>query len=604
MSKIIKLSTPVFLITLFGLISMQFMQSCRRHYEYNSVAVNPFDNATMVNATVYGQVIDEAGQPVVGATVKTGNYVNLTDANGVFFFKNINTAKKATCVVVSKVGYFNGSRTLVVNAGQMHQVLIRLMDRGVPKTFVASNGGSVQFDGIGITFAPYSVVNKATGVAYTGQVYVYAKKLDPTVSTTRETMPGDLRGLTSGDQEEKLLQSFGMMTAELTDVNGNALQIKEGEQAILKFDIPASLSSSAPSTIALWYFDETTGMWLQEGSAKLINGKYEGTVQHFSFWNCDTPEAAIYIEMNLVDQNNNPLQGYMVKLTNQSNNDSRYGTTNNSGWVGGLAYSNATLTLEVFSNVNLCSSSASLYTQNIVTSSINLNAGTITVNIPTALGSSFDGTIIDCNNLPTSNGVVYVSPLGLMITPNSNGVFSYSLPCTPTQALTFTAYDLTNNVNGSLTATLAAGSNTLGNIYACGNVTPYLDLVLTNTVTSVTDSLHFSAPTNYLAATLYDSAPNPAYTVIYASASSNQLLSFQSTDTVAGTAPITMVSCFPGTAVFTDTQYTLQPGGTVTYTSFPMYPGHVLGTYTMTLVGVPSGHTYTATGTFRVPRTN
>src|SRR5690606_555839 len=121
---------------------------------------------------------------------------------------------------------------------------------------------------------------------------------------------------------------------------------------------------SAPATIPLWYFDETKGMWIEEGSATLQGNTYTGTVTHFSFWNWDIPFSAIIMELTLVDQNNNPLQNYTIKLTNTANSDWRSGTTNADGWVGGLTYSNATLTLEVYNGV--CTN-IPIHTQTITT---------------------------------------------------------------------------------------------------------------------------------------------------------------------------------------------------------------------------------------------
>jgi hypothetical protein len=83
----------------------------------------------------------------------------------------------------------------------------------------------------------------------------------------------------------------------------------------------------------------------------------------------------------------------------------------------------------------------------------------------------------------------------------------------------------------------------------------------------------------------------------------NDYLGFVSIDTINGTFPITSFSgSFPNSS-FTDQSFTLQPAGsTITYTSFPLAPGDVLGSYILNLIGAPSGHNYTVTGSFKVPR--
>lgn len=229
----------------------------------------------------------------------------------------------------------------------------------------------------------------------------------------------------------------------------------------------------------------------------LVANKYTGKVKHFSFWNCDTPQAAnISIEMTFVDQNGAPLNGHLVKLTNTAYNDSRYGTTNASGWVGGLCYSNASLLLEVFESGNVCSSlGVSIFSQTTTTGSVNQNLGTLIVTLPLLNSTTIAGFVLDCNNLLISNASILVSPYNILITPNASGNFSYTIPCLPTQPVTFVAYDLSNNVFGNSTPmTLVAGNNNIGTLNACGNISQFLNLTMTNTCTSVTMTKSFVIP--------------------------------------------------------------------------------------------------------------
>jgi hypothetical protein len=600
MQRIFKLTTPVVIITLFGLFSMQLLQSCKKRIQYIDGAVVPFENNTKVTASIFGRVVDESGAAVSSATVTSGSNTTTTDVNGLFFFRNIQTPQHASTVIVRKANYFAGSRTLMVKAGQTHTVKVTLLARGLPETFTAYNGGAVSFgSGLNLTFNPNSIVYASNGNEYTGQVFVYAKTVNPSSDPGRNAMPGDLRGITQETGEERVLKSFGMVAAELTDVSGNTLQLKNGEQALMNMAIPSGILGTPPTSIPMWYFDETSGMWQEESIAHLKNGRYEGPVNHFSFWNYDQPAASINLELTLTDQNNNPLQGYTVKITNSANFDTRTGTTNNNGWVGGLVYANANLLLEVFDINNVCSSVIPLYTQNIPTSTVNINLGTIPVTLPALANSSVEGTVLDCTNLPIGNSVVFLSPMNILITPDpTTGYFTYTLPCVPTSPVTITAYDLGNLVNGDTTITMAVGNNSLGNVYACGDVTPYLIYTLTNTTTSNTQNNSFYSPVDTISAVVDTNASVGAYSAV------NNYFGWVTDDTVAGTFAPLNVGCYPGMAVFTDNQYTVQTGSSVTYTSFPMFPGHVLGSFNIILTGMPSGNTYTAVGTFRAPRKN
>lgn len=583
--------SKVFAVVLIALTVLGLQSCYKRNYTTQNNTTS-FDNSKTVTSSIYGIVKDEAGMPVEGATVKTSGYTATTDDNGLFFFNNITTPSHASTVVVSKTGYFNGSRTLSVKANDKHTVHISLMAKGTPETFYANNGGTVSFaGGISISFPANAIVNKASGTPYNGQVFVYAKNIDPTTDMGRMTMPGDLRGIgTSGD--EKILQSFGMMVAELYDMNGNALQIGNTSSATLSQTISASLQGKAKASIPLWYYDEAKGMWIEEGAATLIGNHYEGKVQHFSFWNCDDPYASIFLEMTLQDQNGNPLPGYIVRLTNTANLDWSTGSTNASGWVGGLCYSNAVLTLEVF-NFNICAGNV-LYTTTITTGAVNQNLGIITVNIAGA-GCTFNAIVQDCLGAPVTNGAVYIPQLGLMLTPNALGQISQTLGCTPNTPITFLAYDFTNNVCGSSSYTLVPGVNNIGILSACGNVSPFLTITLTNTVSMVSASETILLP-NSLMSSLQGPVTNlHAY-------NGNGYVGMGVDGITIGTFNVSS-GYVSNIGAFADT-FALSGVNSATFTSFPAFPGAVEGTYSLTLTGWPSGDIYTATGSFKLPRNN
>ncbi|GIU50420.1 YfaP family protein [Shewanella sp. KT0246] len=102
-----------------------------------------------------------------------------------------------------------------------------------------------------------------------------------------EMMPGDM--LTTDENGELVpIESFGAITVSFEDELGNPLQLAEGKTA--EIQIPA-VGSNLPANIPLYYFDEVTGLWIEEGEADLItdNGKmfYVGNVSHFTTWNAD-----------------------------------------------------------------------------------------------------------------------------------------------------------------------------------------------------------------------------------------------------------------------------------------------------------------------------
>ena len=602
MKQLFKTSMPIVLLFALG-FSLQFLQSCRK--SSNDRIYIPYNNSKTVVASIMGFVTDESGAIIEGATVSTGGYTTISDVNGYFHFDNITTPSHATTVLVSKGNtYFKGSRTIAVNANQKHVLKVSLIAKGTPGTFVAANGGSVSFaNGLVLGFPAGGIVNQATGLTYNGQVYVYAHKIDPTTQTGLNTMPGDLRGITANGGEERLLESFGMMVAELYSVDGQLLQIRPGSEATITLTVPTSLQAKAPATIPLWYFDEAKGIWVEEGTAVLTGGKYVGKVKHFSFWNCDTPAAAIDLEMTLVDQFGTPLSGYLVKLTNTANNNSRTGTTNTAGWVGGLVYPSATMQMEVYALSSICGTTTPIYSQTVVTSTINLNLGTVTIPITTPAAATISGSIVDCSGNPISNGSVVLSPYNIVITPNALGQFIYTFPCTPSTPITMYAYNLTNNVYGTSSASLVNGLNNIGALNACGSVSPYLSVDMTNISTSINFQYTFNAPASSILQ--YINIQGTTGNVLSANNSvvGNSVYMMVS-DTTVGTHAVTNASFTLPLSGFTDSNFTVQPGSTVTYTGYPTFPGDVIGNYSLNLVGNITGNNYTVTGSFRAPRQN
>lgn len=581
----------------FVAIFCLFIQSCKK----DNPDPDPIDNGGIetgntVTASVTGSVKDEAGNPVSGASVKLGSNTATTDNNGLFFFHQVTTSERTSTVVVSKSGFFHGSRTFFVQSGSTHPVTIRLMAKGTAQTFNAASGGTVSFTGLTIDFPANGIVVKETGAAYSGQVYVYGKKIDPTTVEGRESMPGDLRGINTGG-EERLLQSFGMMVAELYDNSGNALQIASTSSATLSLTVPASLLASAPTSIPLWYYDENKGMWMEEGSATLQGSNYIGNVKHFSFWNCDTPAAAIDFQIRLVDQNGVPLQGYKISLTNAANGDCRYGWTDDTGWVGGLVYPNASLLMNV-SYWSDCGET-SVHSQTVNTGSSNSDLGTIVVSISGPSIATIHATIQDCDNNPVVNGALYFPGHGVFVMPDANGTFNYTFPCvTGTETLVI-AYDFESGVYGEATYSLHTGMNNFGVLTACGNAVPYMNFVISNDVTLQSESINSAFPNDYLSIT--EDASGFVLGANYSVLIRNLGLS------VIGGSVGTLDLDFAyygidslTTSSLPDTQFSFNPtGSSCTFSSFPAV-GAVDGTFTAHFTGLTTGQPYTMTGSFKL----
>ena len=94
-----------------------------------------------------GRVIDEDGQPLEGASVRAGNELAVTDANGVFRLKPVRLPARDAKLSVVKIGYFDFSRAYIVQNDALQTVTIQLLRKELVGTFSGNAGGTVNVPG-------------------------------------------------------------------------------------------------------------------------------------------------------------------------------------------------------------------------------------------------------------------------------------------------------------------------------------------------------------------------------------------------------------------------------------------------------------------------
>jgi len=375
--------------------------ACSKSISSSSGITNPnnIPADVTVTASLQGRVVDENGLPVEGAAVSSGAATTSTDINGIFSFTSISMSSRFGYVQVAKTGYFTGSRSIITNGGASNYVTIQLVPRNATGSFPAPTGGKVAVaPGDTATFLASSVVTAATNAAYTGMVFVFATYLNPTDPNLYKYMPGDLRGIGS-DGNETALQSFGMMDVEMQDASGNKLQLAAGQQATLTMAIPDSLQAIAPAAIPLWYFNDSTGKWIQQGSAVRAGNNYVGQVGHFTYWNCDAPIETVNFKVIVKDQFGNPLAYTYIEFES-STMGTRGAYTDSTGFAQGLIPKGQTLLMRV---VNQCGTL--IGGVNVGPALADENLGTVTVIVAHA-ELTLTGTVVDCNNNPVDSGFV------------------------------------------------------------------------------------------------------------------------------------------------------------------------------------------------------
>lgn len=429
------------------------------------------NDAAQVTASVSGIVLDESNAPIANAVVTSGAATTTTNSNGMFIFQNISISKENGNVTVVKAGYFKGVRSFKTTAGKDHTVRLQLMQRVLSGTVNAAAGGIITSNGGATIIFPTNAFVTSTGTAYTGVVSVYSRWIDPTAANLPFVIPGDLRGV-STTGVENILETYGMVGAELTDASGNVLKIATGKTATVSFPIPASLSATAPASIVLWHFDEASARWKENGTATKTGNTYTAQVDKFSFWNVDVPISNfINLDYTLINATTNtPLVSTSTRIKRVSNGSYGYGVTNNAGFVSGLVPKNEALVLEVFAN-NGCTTV--LFSQNIGPFAANTSLGNVSVTINAAQSITFSGILNNCTGGAVTNGYVSLAAIGgngAFGNTNATGAFSFSIiNCTGSSlSYNYQGTDITTTQQTAiLTGAATSGTINLGTLAAC-----------------------------------------------------------------------------------------------------------------------------------------
>ncbi|MFK8102155.1 MAG: carboxypeptidase-like regulatory domain-containing protein [Saprospiraceae bacterium] len=458
------------------------LASCKKDPEVTEVTptVDPYNiPQKIITASLSGTVVLEDGSPAEGATVYVNNSSLTTDENGVFYFKDITMNEYGTFVKVEKPGYFMGAKMVNPKAGQRAITRVRLLTKALAGKFSSVQGGTVMANGNSeISLPPNGVMTKG-GDAYTGNVNVYAKWIDPTGSELEELMPGDLRAVDAA-QEFVQLATYGMLAVELESDSGEALQVATGNTATLTFPVPSELSTTAPATIPLWSYNEDNGHWIEEGEATFNGTEYVGEVGHFSFWNCDAPFPVVQIEGTVIDQDGNPIPEKHVKIKINSSAVTSSGITNENGAFSGKIPKDEALTITVKS-YGWCASE--MYTASIGPFSDDVVLPAITIDLNNVANGEFvnvKGTLLDCDGDPVTDGYlkVFSEEDFRILYPDADGMIDLSLVYCESSTLDLIAYDLANLKKSSTNTYNIVGVSELDfmNIIACDVIEEFIDL--------------------------------------------------------------------------------------------------------------------------------
>ena len=506
-SKLVCLKTFRLSGFLFILISLAlFYIACRKNAN-NGPGVVPV--VTPLISSLSGRVVDNSHQPISGASVTVGLSKTATDVNGDF---RLNAAPMpssgSSFVKIEKEGFFTGGRIYRANSGSSDYVEVQLIKKVIVGDFLATstsvvtipnNGGSMEF--------PFNgVIKVGTNALYTGIVSVSAFFINPTANDFQEMIPGALMGVNI-DNQQMGLKSYGMIAVEMTDDNNEKLQLAPGKFASLTFPIPVSLLAQAPATIPLWTFNDSTGIWKEEGSATKQGNNYVGKVSHFSIWNCDYPLPVIELTAKIVIQDAVPRfrSKVVIKTANDNNPTSGYGYTDSAGIITGMVPSGVKLKMFIY---NKCGES--IYTGDIGPYANSVNLGNVITSNSAETLVQFIGSVTTCAGAPLTSGIVSVFlDSGYYHGLVTNGNFSLSIPrCTSNSTTAIVSATDKINMVQSLSKQFTVNSTAIstGTFQTCTSINEYVRYTLNDSAYS------FSIPPDSLSLS-YETYPSPQYFV-------------------------------------------------------------------------------------------
>ena len=460
-----------------------FLTSCLKDKEvFEQYPDNPWSGLQKSDLDVNGEIIDESGKAVSNVLITAANKTATTDKNGVFVIKKSQQSPDFIYVKAEKKGYFNGARVIRGTKNGQNVIKIMLVAQKKVADIKSSIGGEVTVDGVKITFPKNGYID-AAGKAFDGNINVFAKYLDPTKFETLLQMPGDFRA-TNFQGQERFLETFGMVYVELTDDNGNKLNLGNGGEAELSFE---NKNKTKHDKIPLWHFDEKIGSWREEGTTLLVNNRYVGKVSHFSCWNCDFQYEKVFAKGRIVDQNGNPMANVWVGLNLVGQGWGGHGSTDANGVFMGCIPKGQDLELSV--NVYGSGCNSLVYKKAVGSFTADVDFKDVVVTLPVGSNpiKSISGTATDCSGGKLKNGYVFVVFKGgggqnqnAVIFTDSLGKFNYTLTpsiCLPDfTSANIIVSDLTNKKESQTkTVSLATGNNDVGNIDVCSTITQFID---------------------------------------------------------------------------------------------------------------------------------
>jgi Leucine-rich repeat (LRR) protein len=258
----------------------------------------------LVQVTLIGQAFDEHLRPVVNARITVGSQSTQSDAQGRFQFAGLSN-EPTILLRGEKAGHWTSQRR-IIPTGRQTQVQLMLRSQPFEHELSAERGGTISRGAFFLTLQPNGVLD-ANNQPYNGVVKIALNGGRPNDPNFGWMMPGGDFMAQDAQGSERILYSYGFLSAHLQTPSGQPLKLDPNIGAQLRFVMPHTMAANAPDSMPLWHFDEAASIWKEEGLARREGAAYVGTVRHFSSWNCDVPSERATVRGRVVDCKGRPI---------------------------------------------------------------------------------------------------------------------------------------------------------------------------------------------------------------------------------------------------------------------------------------------------------
>jgi hypothetical protein len=252
-----------------------------------------------------GNVRDDSGAVLAGATVTVGTMTTTSDAAG--HFSMIVSEADNYLLNITKVGYAEYSRPMRRPGRGQRYTLARAFAKAInptvdnlivdqrdwwlrqcpPKTTCPRTPGRVMLPANSLNLTPPPVGGLTAYIA--------------TYDANAEALPGDQGAINSAGQPVAL-GSFGALFIEIRDSVGTKYNLAAGKTARIDIPFQSQIASEGPpATMDMWKYHPETGLWSERATAGVKNGSYYSVdVPNFSTQNADIEKvnpSCLYVDV-------------------------------------------------------------------------------------------------------------------------------------------------------------------------------------------------------------------------------------------------------------------------------------------------------------------